>query len=100
MKHDSPVDAVIGFVETYKDPRGQKGDYEGIVHFVDTRMTRLQKDLAGLAQYFEDRAPWDGRFKRQGFNIPIAKCRRSASTCRTRRRSGSATATRACRWST
>ena len=35
-------------------------------------MTRLQKDLAGLAQYFEDRAPWDGRFKRQGFNIPIA----------------------------
>ncbi len=72
VKHDSPVDAVIGFIETYKDPRGQKGAYEGIVHFVDTRMTRLQKDLAGLAQYFEDRAPWDGRYKRKEFNIPIA----------------------------
>ncbi len=72
VKHDAPVDAVIGFIETYKDPRGQKGAYEGIVHFVDTRMTRLQKDLAGLAQYFEDRAPWDERYKRKGFNIPIA----------------------------
>ena len=72
VKHDSPVDAVIGFIETYKDPRGQKGAYEGIVHFVDTRMTRLQKDLASLAQYFEDRAPWDERYKRKGFNLPIA----------------------------
>ncbi|MEK7282191.1 MAG: peptidase M49 [Acidobacteriota bacterium] len=69
---DSPVDAVIGFIETYKDPRGQKGAYAGIVHFVDPRMTRLQKDLARLAQHFEDQAPWDDRFKRRGFNIPIA----------------------------
>src|SRR2546428_8867560 len=66
VKHDSPVDAVIGFIETYKDPRGQKGAYEGIVHFVDTRTTRLQKDLASLAQYFEDRTPWDERYKRKG----------------------------------
>lgn len=72
VKQDPPVDAVIGFIETYKDPRGQKGAYEGIVHFVDPRMTRLQKDLARLAQYFEDKAPWDDRFKRRGFNVPIA----------------------------
>ena len=69
---DPPVDAVIGFIETYKDPRGQKGAYEGIVHFVDPRMTRLQKGLARLAQHFEDNAPWDDRFKRRGFQIPIA----------------------------
>ena len=69
---DPPVDAVIGFIETYKDPRGQKGAFEGIVHFVDPRMTKLQKDLARLAQYFEDHAPWEDRFKRKGFNIPVA----------------------------
>jgi dipeptidyl-peptidase-3 len=72
VQHETPVDAILGFIETYKDPRGQKGSFEGIVHFVDPRMTRLQKDLASLAQYFEDRAPWDERYKRKGFNIPIA----------------------------
>ena len=72
VQHETPVDAILGFIETYKDPRGQKGAYEGIVHFVDRRMTRLQKDLASLAQYFEDRAPWDDAYKRKGFNIPIA----------------------------
>jgi dipeptidyl-peptidase III len=72
VKHETPVDAILGFIETYKDPRGQKGAFEGIVHFVDRRTTRLQKDLASLAQYFEDRAPWDEAYKRRGFNIPIA----------------------------
>ncbi len=72
VQHETPVDAILGFIETYKDPRGRKGSYEGIVHFVDPRMTRLQKDLASLAQYFEDRAPWDETYKRKGFHIPIA----------------------------
>jgi len=72
VKHETPVDAILGFIETYKDPRGQKGAFEGIVHFVDRRTTRLQKDLASLAQYFEDRAPWDEVYKRKGFNLPIA----------------------------
>jgi dipeptidyl-peptidase III len=69
---DSPVDTINGFIETYKDPRGQKGAFEGVVTFVDHRMTRLQKDLASLAQYFEDRAPWDEKYKRKGFTVPIA----------------------------
>ena len=72
VKDETPVDAILGFIETYKDPRGQKGAFEGIVHFVDRRTTRLQKDLASLAQYFEDRAPWDDAYKRKGFNLPIA----------------------------
>jgi dipeptidyl-peptidase-3 len=72
VQHETSVDAILGFIETYKDPRGQKGAFEGIIHFVDPRMTRLQKDLASLAQYFEDRAPWDEAYKRKGFTIPIA----------------------------
>jgi dipeptidyl-peptidase-3 len=72
VQEDSPVDTVNGFIETYKDPRGQKGSYEAIVHFVDRRMTRLQKALAAEAQYFEDRAPWPDRYKRKGFTAPVA----------------------------
>lgn len=72
VQHETTVDAILGFIETYKDPRGQKGAFEGIVHFIDPRMTRLQKDLASLAQYFEDRAPWEEAYKRKGFTVPIA----------------------------
>ena len=72
VQHDFPVDTVNGFIESYKDPRSQKGAYEGLVYFVDRRMTKLQKDLASLAQYFEDRAPWPDAYKRKGFTLPIA----------------------------
>jgi dipeptidyl-peptidase III len=72
VQHDFPVDTVNGFIESYKDPRSQKGAYEGIVYFVDRRMTRLQKDLASQAQYFEDRAPWADVYKRKGITLPIA----------------------------
>jgi dipeptidyl-peptidase-3 len=72
VANETRVDTVNGFIETYKDPRGQKGAWEGIVHFVNEPMNRLQKDLARLAQYFEDRSPWDDRYKKKGFNIPVA----------------------------
>ncbi len=71
--HDEgPIDTINGFIETYKDPRGQKGSYEGVVHFVNRPMNRTQKAIADLAQHFEDHAPWDDRYKRRGFNIPVA----------------------------
>ncbi len=72
VQQDSPVDAVVGFIESYKDPRSQKGAYEGLVFSVNRKMTRLQKDLASLAQYFEDRAPWADRYKRSGITVPTA----------------------------
>jgi dipeptidyl-peptidase-3 len=72
VREETPVDTVNGFIETYKDPRSQKGAYEGIVYVVNPGLARTQKALAGLAQYFEDRAPWDDRYKRHGFTVPIA----------------------------
>lgn len=72
VQDDPPVDTVNGFIETYKDPRGQKGAYEAIVHFVDRPMTRLQKTLAAEAQYFEDRCPWPDQYKRKAFTVPVA----------------------------
>jgi dipeptidyl-peptidase-3 len=72
VRDEGPVDTINGFIETYKDPRGQKGAYEGLVHFVNRPMNRMQKAIADLAQDFEDRAPWDDRYKRRGFSIPVA----------------------------
>ena len=69
---DPPVDTINGFIETYKDPRSRKGAWQGVVYVVDKERTRRLKALAAEAQYFEDRAPWDDRFKRRGFNVPVA----------------------------
>ncbi|MFQ5877668.1 MAG: peptidase M49 [Acidobacteriota bacterium] len=66
VRLETAVDTISGFIETHKDPRGRKGAFEGIVHIVDPEMTRLQRELAALAPYFEERAPWDDRFKRRG----------------------------------
>jgi dipeptidyl-peptidase III len=70
--NETAVDTVDGFIESYKDPRGQKGAFEGLVYFVDRRREKAQKALAGLAQYFEDRAPWADVYKRKGFTAPAA----------------------------
>jgi dipeptidyl-peptidase-3 len=61
---DSPVDTINGFIEVYMDPRGVKGAWEGIVSYVNAAKTRDIQALADHAQWFEDRMPWDPRFRK------------------------------------
>ena len=61
---ESPVDTINGFVEVYMDPRGVKGAWEGIVSYVNETKTRDIQALAANAQWFEDRMPWDPRFRK------------------------------------
>jgi dipeptidyl-peptidase III len=61
---DSPVDTINGFVEVYMDPRGTKGSWEAIVCFVNEEKTARIRTLAAAAQWFEDRMPWDPRFRK------------------------------------
>ncbi len=61
---DSPVDTINGFIEVYMDPRGVKGAWEGIVSYVNEDKTRNIQALADNAQWFEDRMPWDPRFRK------------------------------------
>ena len=61
---ESPVDTINGFVEVYMDPRGVKGAWEGIVCYVNDEKTRDIQALAAHAQWFEDRMPWDPRFRK------------------------------------
>jgi dipeptidyl-peptidase-3 len=70
---DNPiVETINGFIETYSDARGAKGEYEGMVSFVDKETNQVMQDLAGSAQYFEDKAPWDEKYKKKEVNPPVA----------------------------
>jgi dipeptidyl-peptidase-3 len=62
----SPVDTVNGFTEVYLDARGMKGAWEGIVSYVNPQKTEAIRKLAQDAQWFEDRMPWDAKYRKQG----------------------------------
>lgn len=72
VKEDPRVDAILGFIESYGDARGAKGTWEGIVMFVDEARTSLMRQLAEHARYFEERTPWEARFRRQEFRPLVA----------------------------
>lgn len=58
------VDFVNGFVEDYNDPLGRKGAWEGLVDIKDEEASRRTEILAANAQWFEDNAPIDPRFRK------------------------------------
>jgi dipeptidyl-peptidase-3 len=71
---DNPnVDFVLGFVEVYHDPLNMKGSYESIVNYVNVEETKKQTAVAQNAQYYENNAPWDSKYKKNWTIIPVAK---------------------------
>jgi dipeptidyl-peptidase-3 len=68
---DSPVDFTNGFIEVYKDPRGLKGAMQAYVTVVDQKMNKLMKEFAANAKYFEQRAPWEDKYKLDAPHPPI-----------------------------
>ena len=69
---DSPVDTINGFIEVYMDARGQKGSWEGLVYYVNTEKTEGIRTLADEAQWFEDRMPWDAKYRKTGVHAVTA----------------------------
>ena len=63
---DSTVDTINGFTEVYMDARGVKGSWEALVFHVNTDKTGAIKTLAANAQWFEDRMPWDPKYRKEG----------------------------------
>lgn len=68
----SNVDFILGFIEVYLDPRGQKGEFEASVYYTDPAQTHLMRKLATYVQYFENKAPWAEEYKKQIDQAPIA----------------------------
>jgi dipeptidyl-peptidase-3 len=71
VRDDSRVDFTNGFIEVYKDPRGLKGASQAYVTVVDEKMNKLMKEFAASAQYFEQRAPWEDKYKLEAPHSPI-----------------------------
>jgi dipeptidyl-peptidase III len=61
---DSPIDTINGFIEVYLDARGCKGAWEAVVSYVNESKTRQCQTIADAAQWFEDRMPWDPKYRK------------------------------------
>ena len=62
----SPVDTINGFTEVYLDARGIKGAWEALVFYVNSEKTSGIRKIAANAQWFEDRMPWDPKYRKAG----------------------------------
>jgi dipeptidyl-peptidase-3 len=62
----SPVDTINGFVEVYLDARSIKGAWEALVFYVNREKTSQIRTIAEQAQWFEDRMPWDPKYRKEG----------------------------------
>ena len=62
---DATVDTMNGFIEVYLDPRGVKGAWQGGVYFVNVEKTNRIQALAASAGWFEERMPWEARFRKR-----------------------------------
>jgi dipeptidyl-peptidase-3 len=73
VRNDATVDFANGFIEVYRDPRGGKGSSQSFVTITDKPVTEVMVKLAQNAAYFEGKAPWDAKYKKQSFQPPVVK---------------------------
>ena len=60
----SKVDFINGFIESYGDPLGMTGSWEGMVNFRNDKASHRTEVISSNAQWFEDNSPVDSRFKK------------------------------------
>jgi len=73
VQNDATVDFDNGFIEVYRDARGAKGSSQSFVTITDKPVTSAMKKLAENAAYFEQKAPWDAKYKLTSFKLPVVK---------------------------
>jgi dipeptidyl-peptidase III len=73
VQNDATVDFDNGFIEVYRDARGAKGSSQSFVTVTDKPLTAAMKKLAENAAYFEQKAPWDTKYKLSTFKLPVVK---------------------------
>ncbi len=73
VQNNAAVDFDNGFIEVYRDARGVKGSSQAFVTVIDNRVNSMMAKIGANAQYFEDRAPWAGQYKKQGVKPPLAR---------------------------
>lgn len=73
VQNNATVDFANGFIEVYRDARGRKGSSQAFVSITDKPVTEAMTKLADNAAYFEQKAPWDAKYKKQDFKLPVVK---------------------------
>ena len=73
VQDNATVDFANGFIEVYRDARGAKGSSQSFVSVTDKKVTDAMTKLARNAEYFEQKAPWDAKYKKTAFKPPVVK---------------------------
>jgi len=73
VRNDAAVDFANGFIEVYRDARGAKGSSQSFVTVTDRPVTTAMTKLAQNAGYFEQKAPWEAKYKKDAFQPPVVK---------------------------
>lgn len=64
------VESNIGWIETYRDPRGVRGEWEGFVAVVNQEQTKKFEELVNRAGSFIPKLPWSKNFEKDEFLKP------------------------------
>jgi dipeptidyl-peptidase-3 len=73
VQNDARVDFANNFIEIYRDANGMKASSQAFVSVTDKPLTMNMEKLAQNAEYFEQKAPWDVKYKKTTFTPPMVK---------------------------
>ena len=66
------IDAILGFIEVYMDPRAAKGEFEAVIQLLNQDESIMMEKIAANARYFEQKSPWEDKFKSEEFSPRVA----------------------------
>ena len=73
VQNNATVDFANNFIEIYRDANGMKASSQAFVSVTDQPLTTKMEKLAQNAEYFEQKAPWDVKYKKTAFTPPTVK---------------------------